>query len=82
MLTKPFDQISADNIRDLITRGIYENQLLEFKRELASRDRTDPWLTGEDFKAYPRDHLFREIDCHAASGKLAFAHWRIAFSVA
>jgi predicted HTH transcriptional regulator len=61
MLAKPFDQITADDIRDLRARGAYENQLLEFKRDLPSRDREDPWLTGGDFKAYARDHLFREI---------------------
>ena len=62
MLTKPFDQITADDIRDLCARRAYENQLLEFKRELpAERNRPDPWLTGGDFTAYARDRLFREI---------------------
>jgi hypothetical protein len=62
MLTKPFDQITADDIHDLCTRRAYENQLLEFKRELpAERNRPDPWLTGGDFTAYARDQLFREI---------------------
>src|ERR1700730_716772 len=43
-------------------RRSYENQLLEFKRELpAERNRPDPWLTGGDFTAYARDQLFREI---------------------
>src|SRR6266446_697915 len=62
MLTKPFDRVTADDIHDLCTRGAYENQLLEFKRELpAERNRPDPWLTGGDFTAYARDHLFREV---------------------
>jgi predicted HTH transcriptional regulator len=62
MLAKPFDQITADDIRDLCARGAYENQLLEFKRELpAERKRPDPWPTGGDFTAYARDRLFREI---------------------
>jgi len=28
MLTKPFDQITADDIRDLYARGAYENRFL------------------------------------------------------
>jgi hypothetical protein len=61
MLTKPFDQITADDIHDLCTRKAYENQLLEFKRELpAERNRPDPWLKGGDFTAYARDRLYRE----------------------
>ena len=62
MLAKPFDQITADDVRDLCARGAYESQLLEFKRELpAERNRSDPWLTGGDFTTYARDRLFREI---------------------
>jgi len=62
MLTKPLDQITVDDVRDLCTRKAYESQLLEFKRELpAERNRPDPWLTGGDFTAYARDRLLREI---------------------
>jgi len=43
-------------------RRSYENQLLEFKRDLpAERNRPDPWLTGGDFTAYACDHLLREV---------------------
>lgn len=62
MLVKPFHEITADDIRDLCARGAYENQLLEYKRELpAERKRADPWLEGGDFTAYARDRLLREI---------------------
>jgi len=62
MLDKPFDQITIDDVQDLCSRGAYENQLLEFKRELqAERGRSDPWMTGGNFTAYARDRLFREI---------------------
>jgi hypothetical protein len=62
MLTKPFDQITADDIRELCTTKAYESPLLEFKRELpAERNRPDPWLNGGDFTAYARDRLFREM---------------------
>jgi hypothetical protein len=61
MLAKPFDQINADDVRDLCARSAYEAQLLEFKQELpAQRGRPDPWITGGDFTPYARDRLFRE----------------------
>jgi len=61
MLTKPFDQITADDIRDLYARGAYETQLLEFKSELpAERNRPDPWLTGA-----------HESSCRCRGGLLA-----------
>jgi hypothetical protein len=34
ILIKRFDDIDADDIRQLCNQGIYENQFLEFKREL------------------------------------------------
>src|SRR5487761_1016093 len=62
MLDKPFDRITAGDIEDLCAHGAYENQLLEFKRELPEeRGRADPWMNGGDFTAHARDRLFREI---------------------
>jgi hypothetical protein len=31
MLAKSFNEIAADDIRDLCARGAYENQLLEYR---------------------------------------------------
>jgi hypothetical protein len=62
MIDRTFDQIDPDDITSLCREGIYENQLLEFKRDLpAERGRPDPWLTGGDSTAYARDHLLREV---------------------
>jgi hypothetical protein len=62
MLDKNFDQITPEDVTNLCRDGVYENQLLEFKRDLpAERNRPDPWLTGGDFTAYARDHLLREV---------------------
>ena len=62
MLDKNFDQITPEDVTNLCRDGVYENQLLEFKRDLpAERNRLDPWLTGGDFTAYARDHLLREF---------------------
>jgi hypothetical protein len=63
ILTKRFDDIDADDIRNLCTEGVYENQLLEFKRELSvkSGKGSDPWMTGGNVSDHARDHLFREI---------------------
>ena len=62
MLDKNFDQITPEDVTNLCRDGVYENQLLEFKRALpAERNRPDPWLTGGDFTAYARDHLLREV---------------------
>jgi hypothetical protein len=66
MLAKPFDEITADDIHDLCKRGAYENQLLEFKRELsAERKRPDPWPTGGDLTGHAQERLFREITAFA-----------------
>jgi hypothetical protein len=49
MLSKPLGQIDANDIRDLCTRSVPEDQLLEFKETLpADRGRTDPWITGTE----------------------------------
>jgi len=62
MIDKNLDQITPDDITQLTTDGVYESQLLEFKRDLpGDRGRPDPWLTGGDFTAYARDHLLREV---------------------
>ena len=62
MLDKNFDQITPEDVTNLCRDGVYENQLLEFKRDLpAERNRPDPWLTGGEFTAYARDHLLREV---------------------
>ena len=62
MIDKIFDQITPEDITQLSAYGVYENQLLEFKRDLpGERGRPDPWLTGGDFTAYARDHLLREV---------------------
>src|SRR5580658_8215204 len=66
MIDKSFDQIIPEDITELVRHGVYENQLLEFKRELpGERGRPDPWLTGADFTAYARDHLLREVTAFA-----------------
>jgi hypothetical protein len=62
MLFKNFDQITPEDVTNLCRDGIYENQILEFKRDLpGQRSQPDPWLNGGDFTAYARDHLLREI---------------------
>jgi hypothetical protein len=62
MFDKNFDQITPADITWLTADGVYESQLLEFKRDLpGERARLDPWPTGGDFTAYARDHLLREV---------------------
>jgi Putative DNA-binding domain len=62
MISKPLDQIAPEDITELCTRGVYENQVVEFKQELpGERGRSDPWNAGGDFTNYARDRLFREI---------------------
>jgi len=62
IFTKPFDDIDAADIQNLCMDSVYENQLLEFKRELqGERGRTDPWMTGGDVTPSARNGLFREI---------------------
>src|ERR1700687_2950994 len=62
MIDKNFDQVTPEDITQLTADGVYESQLLEFKRDLpGERGRPDPWLTGGDFTAYARDHLLREV---------------------
>ncbi|HEX2715761.1 MAG TPA: ATP-binding protein, partial [Candidatus Acidoferrales bacterium] len=62
MIDKIFDQIVPGDITQLIADGVYESQLLEYKRDLpGDRGRPDPWLTGGDPTAYARDHLLREV---------------------
>src|SRR5712692_8064909 len=62
MIDKNIDQITPEDIAQLSADGVYENQLLEFKRDLpGERSRPDPWLTGGDFTAYARDNFLREV---------------------
>jgi predicted HTH transcriptional regulator len=62
MIDKNFDQITPADITQLTADGVYESQLLEFKRDLpGERGRIDPWSAGGDFTAYARDHLLREV---------------------
>jgi Putative DNA-binding domain len=62
LIDKDFDQVAPEDIIQLAVKGVYESQLLEFKRELpGERGRLDPWPTGGDFTAYARDHLLREV---------------------
>jgi Putative DNA-binding domain len=62
MIDKHFDQVTAADITQLTAEGIYESQLVEFKRDLpGERGRPDPWPTGGDFTAYARDHSLREV---------------------
>jgi len=59
MISKPLDQIAPEDITELCTRGVYENQVVEFKQELpGERGRSDPWNAGGDFTNYARDRLF------------------------
>jgi hypothetical protein len=62
MIDKNFEQITPDDITKMAADGVYENQFLEFKRDLpGERGRPDPWSTGGDFTAYARDQLLREV---------------------
>ena len=62
MINKNFDQVTPEDMTQLISDGVYESQLLEFKRDLpGERGRPDPWSTDGDFTAYARDHLLREV---------------------
>jgi len=45
MLDKYFDQITPEDLTNLCRDEVYENQLLEFKRDLpAERKRPNPWV--------------------------------------
>jgi len=63
ILTKRFDDIDDKDIQKLCDEGIYENQLLEYKRELQvqSGKGSDPWTTGGNPSNHARNSLFREI---------------------
>jgi schlafen family protein len=62
MISKPLDQITPEDITDLCRRGVYENQVVEFKQELQDeRGRPDPWINGGNFTSYARNRLFRAI---------------------
>jgi hypothetical protein len=62
MIEKNFDQVTPADITQLTADGVYENQLLEFKRDLPGEGgRPDPWPTGGEFTAYARDRLLREV---------------------
>ena len=49
VLTKPMDQISPDDIQDLIDSEVPESEQIEFKESLPTEDgSTDPWQCGAE----------------------------------
>jgi predicted HTH transcriptional regulator len=65
MLTKPLDQITADDIRELCKERVPESERLEFKQSLSDRsrqpNRSDPWSEKGELAPSARDSLLREI---------------------
>lgn len=49
ILSKPIDQITAGDIRSLVTSRVPEGERMEFKRELPAKGHSDPdpWMTGQ-----------------------------------
>src|SRR4029077_17329092 len=62
VLTKAFDQITAEDIEELCSQGVYESQTIEFKGDLpGDGGRADAWNAGGKVSPSARDGLLREI---------------------
>ena len=50
ILSKPIDQITAADIRSLVTSRVPEGDQIEFKRELPAKGTSnrDPWMIGPE----------------------------------
>ena len=64
ILSKPADQITAADIRSLVTSRAPEGDRLEYKRELPSKakDKRDPWMMGrQHIGEYAKNQILREV---------------------
>src|ERR1051326_7197105 len=63
LLTKPLEQIGADDLNQLLTEHCPEGYEVEFKKTLPDkRGGYDPWLLGKnEIGAYARDEILAEL---------------------
>ena len=63
LLSKPPDQVSAEDINTLIELQIQEGNQIEFKEGLSAKGGSpDPWVKGEDkIGDYARNSILREV---------------------
>ena len=64
ILSKPIDQITAADIRSLVTSRVPEGDQIEFKRELPAKAKSqrDPWMIGQQkIGDYAKDKILKEV---------------------
>ena len=64
ILSKPIDQITAGDIRSLVTSRVPEGERMEFKRELPAKGTSnrDPWMLGQmEIGPHARDQILKEV---------------------
>jgi hypothetical protein len=68
--SKPFEQITAEDIRGLVTQEYPESDTVEFKEALPTKDGApDPWVRGENRISDPaRNKILAEVVAFANAG--------------
>ena len=61
VLTKPADEISADDIKALVNSHVPEGERIEFKRELPAKGTRDPWLADKKIGDYAKNQILKEV---------------------
>ena len=64
ILSEPIDQITAADIRSLVTSRVPEGERMEFKRELPAKGTSggDPWMTGQrKIGRHAKDQILKEV---------------------
>ena len=64
ILSKPIDQITAADIRSLVTSRVPEGDQIEFKRELPAKGTSnrDPWMIGQmKIGGHAKDQILKEV---------------------
>ena len=64
ILSKPIDQITAADVRSLVTSRVPEGERIEFKRELPAKGTSnrDPWMIGQmKIGRHAKDQILKEV---------------------
>ena len=64
ILSKPIDQITAADVRSLVTSRVPEGERMEFKRELPAKGTSnrDPWMLGQmKIGGHAKDQILKEV---------------------
>ena len=64
ILSKPIDQITAADIKSLVTSRVPEGDQIEFKRELPAKGTSnrDPWMIGQmKIGGHAKDQILKEV---------------------